>query len=270
MATDMLETIGTVREFTLNEDFELWFEQFKEYVSANNTPEGRSVSVFLTLMGLDGYKLLRNLCVPAKPKNKSLTKLVTLIKYHLKPKPNVISERFKFKQRKQNLGESISTFLATLKQLSLNCEFGDNLAHNLRDQLVWGLRSERIQRRLLSETSLSYERAVELSLSLEATEKEVGSLSQSTHKEAESSISFIARKKTKSTKKGDPVVCFCCCKPNHKISECRYKEYTCNLCNKKRHLAIRCYSSKKNEFGKKQVKNNDKKKGSNKSLLKVT
>lgn len=130
--------IEFLREFKVNEDFEIWFEQFEEYVFANSIPAERSL--FITLLGTEGYKLLRNLCVPIKPRDKSLLELVDLFKKHLNPKPNLIAERFKFKERKQKQGESISTFLAVLKQMSLYCEFGDSLNHNLRDQLVWGLR----------------------------------------------------------------------------------------------------------------------------------
>lgn len=37
----IMGTIGSVREYSLNEDFELWFEQFEEYVAANNIPAAR-------------------------------------------------------------------------------------------------------------------------------------------------------------------------------------------------------------------------------------
>lgn len=33
----MWGTIRSVREFALNKDFEIWFEQFEEYINANIT-----------------------------------------------------------------------------------------------------------------------------------------------------------------------------------------------------------------------------------------
>lgn len=101
-------TIGFMREFSINEDFEIWYEQFQEYVAANLMQEERSISLFLTLMGGEGYKLVRNLCVPQKPKEKTLEECVTLIKGHLNPKPNMIAERFKFKKRSRVQSESVS------------------------------------------------------------------------------------------------------------------------------------------------------------------
>ena len=50
----------------------------------------------------------------------------------------------------QKSGESISTYLASLKQLAETCDFEGFLDEALRDQLVCGLRSEAIQKRLLT------------------------------------------------------------------------------------------------------------------------
>lgn len=161
MAMYAMSTIGRMREFSPNEDFEIWYEQFEEYIAANGIPEERTVSLFLTLVGMEGYKLLRNLWAPEKPKSKILEELFILIRRHLSPTPNAITERFKFKKRKQQQDESISTFLASIKQLFLYCEFGDT---SLRDQLVSSLNNKRIQRKLLAETQLMLEKAVQLSL----------------------------------------------------------------------------------------------------------
>lgn len=174
MVENTMGTIGHMKEFALSEDFGVWFEQFEEYVTVNKIPVERSVSLFLTLMGTDGYKLLRNLCVPLKPRDKSLDELMILIKKHHNPKPNMIAERFKFKKRRQRQDESISMFLASLKQMSVYCDFGETLNNNLRDQLVWSLRNGRIQRKLLSETQLTLDRTVELSLAWEVAEKDAG------------------------------------------------------------------------------------------------
>lgn len=131
-----VNAIGHIREYAITEEFETWYEQYEEYVAVNNIPGDKSVSLFLTLIGQEGYKLLRNLCVPHKPKDKPLEELVTLVKNHVNPKPNIISERFKFKNRKQLPEENIGAFLASLKQISLTCEFADTLNTNIRDQLV--------------------------------------------------------------------------------------------------------------------------------------
>lgn len=64
------------------------------------------------------------------------------MKEHYKPKPSVIVQRFKFNTRTQQNGESISTFLAELRNISEDCEFGASLEEMLRDRLVCGTNNE--------------------------------------------------------------------------------------------------------------------------------
>lgn len=84
-------TIGYLKEFSLHRDFEIWFQQFEEYVMVNSIPRARLVSLFLTFLAVEGYKVLRNLCVPNRPKERDKTSkdIVNLIKIRLNPKPPV-------------------------------------------------------------------------------------------------------------------------------------------------------------------------------------
>ncbi len=68
-------------------------------------------------------------------------------------------------------------FVAVLKILAEHCEFGDVLNDTLRDRLVCGLRCEGIQKRLLTESNLTLQRAIELSMSMELAAKEAQQLS---------------------------------------------------------------------------------------------
>ena len=87
------------------------------------------------------------------------------MKDHLKPKPLTIAKRFKFNCRKQQEGESIAQFLAELRKLAETCNFGVILNEQLRDRLVEGLRSEPIQKQLLSEGDIDLTKAYELAIS---------------------------------------------------------------------------------------------------------
>ena len=75
-------------------------------------------SVLLTVCGAQTYSLVRNLCSPLTPKDKTYEEILQLIKGHLSPEPIVIAERFKFHQRKQKDSESVHEFLASLKKMS--------------------------------------------------------------------------------------------------------------------------------------------------------
>ena len=123
-------------------------------------------------MGSKTYGLLRSLCSRAKPFQKIFTEIVKILQEHLSPKLLVIAERFQFHKRSQLEGESISSFLASLKKLSEYCEFGTNLNDSLRDRFVCGLSNELIQKRLLSEADLSLSKASEIALAMETAGKD--------------------------------------------------------------------------------------------------
>jgi len=53
--------------------------------------------------------------------------LFEILQKHFEPPLNVISKRFRFHQRDQGSGESVTEFLAELRRLSTNCQFGEYL-----------------------------------------------------------------------------------------------------------------------------------------------
>ena len=91
---------------------------------------------------------------------------------HLRPKPLLIAERFRFYQCNQAAGESAHVFLADLRCLAITCEFEDFLDQALRDRFVCGLRAEGMQKRLLTKPDLNIARALELAQSIEAAASE--------------------------------------------------------------------------------------------------
>ena len=123
-------------------------------------------------MGGKAYGLLKSLTAPEKPLSLSYNQIVKTLADHLAPKPPVIAERFRFHQRSQGPDETISAYVAGLRQLTQHCEFGIYLDEALRDRLVCGIPSSHIQRRLLSEDKLTFKRALEVALAMETAAKD--------------------------------------------------------------------------------------------------
>lgn len=125
-------------------------------------------------MGAKVYGLLRSYFAPAEPKTKSLAQFATALKGHFQPKCNVVAEcfRFRFHRQKQHARESVSKYVAKLRKLAASCAFwGNYLEEALRDQLVCGLKSEAVQRKLLSEGDMKLNKAVEIAQNMEAVQK---------------------------------------------------------------------------------------------------
>ena len=98
------------------ESFASYKERFELFIQANSVAADKKVSVFLSVIGLEAYTLLRNLCSPQKPQEKSYDALVKLIKDHFEPEPLVIAQRFHFNRRNQREGETLSEYVAELRQ----------------------------------------------------------------------------------------------------------------------------------------------------------
>lgn len=137
----------------------------------------------------------------------------------MNPKPNVVTERFKFKERRQG-NETIIQFVAVLKKMSEFWEFGTHLEDALRDQLIWGIKDQNIQKRLLSEESFNFKRCVELSVAMEAATNDVNQLQNQNQVEVlyqepknEPLMGSRSQRKAVSNsvqQKRSDVVCYCC------------------------------------------------------------
>ncbi|XP_061878364.1 uncharacterized protein K02A2.6-like [Entelurus aequoreus] len=214
------------------EQWSTYVERFEHFVAANGLNEGRKLPVFFSVMGPATYGLLRSLIAPEKPGTKTYDEVVTLLQAHFSPKPIVIAERYRFHKRDQGEGETITQYVTDLKKLSEHCEFGAYLQDALRDRLVCGLNSESIKKRLLTEKDLTYQRAVELAVSIETVARESQQLSSSQKVNAVSLSLPPGRKCTR------------CGRVNHKMEECFYKDQSCHNCGKRGHIARMCREDK--------------------------
>ena len=81
----------------------------------NTSDETKKRSVFLTLIGANAYKLLRNLIAPAKTDTNTYKELVQALANHYSPTPAESVQRFKFHSRVHRPEESVATFVAELR-----------------------------------------------------------------------------------------------------------------------------------------------------------
>ena len=129
--------------------------------------------------------------------------------------------------------------------MATHCQLAGYLDEALRDRFVCGIRSEAIQRSLLTEKDLTLARAIEVAQGMEAAENNVKILKghsddlpmQRIHAQ-QGVASNGPSKKQGVTVFGKP--CQRCGKKNHLPADCRYKDTVCNCCHKKGHLAKVC------------------------------
>ena len=256
---------GAVATFDpTQDDWCEYVERLEHYFTANDivSVEKRR-SILLYAVGASTYRLIRTLVSPAKVSEVSFADIVDLAKTHFCPKPSPIVKRFEFNTRCQREGESISVYVAELRKLAEHCEYGTTLSDMLRDRIVCGISDRTVQRRLLQQHDLTFDKALEIALASEAADKDSKRLNLSSASDKDNQISKVKdvpppspppRKGDHNPKCGKPSRSGkrqpaagtkskqdCSrCGGEHGQANCPYKKYECNYCKKKGHLARKC------------------------------
>ena len=221
------------------ETWDSYTERLGQYFAANEVAADKQAAVLLSNMGPEAYQLLRTLLAPVLPSTKSYADIVKTMKDHLDPSPCEIGERWRFTRRNQHEGESIVSFVAALRKLSLYCKYGDGLSNALRDQFVFGLRNGSTQRRLLKDPNVTFDTAVEAAKLDETAAKDTVEL-QGGNLGATASANVHKLAPRSSNKKSGKDRCFRCNQTSHKSNDCWYKDAKCHGCGKVGHIKPAC------------------------------
>ena len=253
----MAAVYGTLSKFNpQTQSWEDYTEVMGHYFTANEIKEDKKKqAIFLASVGDKIYALIKSLCQPGSPGDKKFDELVALVQEHFTPKPSEIVQRYKFYTRTRQAGETVHQFVAALRNLSKHCNFGSTLNIMMRDRLVVGMDDEKIQRKLLQEPGLTFEKALEIAVAMETTNKNLKELKNPVGP-GEEKVNKVFASKTKGQGSGKPDQrkytskkgpegkrCFRC-GANHDPNACKYKEETCFNCQKKGHIKTVCRSKK--------------------------
>jgi len=164
------------KEFVPEEEpISAYLERIELFFLAHGVAAEKQVPTLLSTIGSKPYGFLRSLAAPKAPKELKYDEVVKMLKSHYEPPPLVIAERYRFHQRSQEVGETISDYLAELRRLASKCKFEDTenfLEESLRDRFVIGLHVESTRKRLLTEQKLTLSKAIEIAQSLETATKD--------------------------------------------------------------------------------------------------
>ncbi|CAH0730435.1 unnamed protein product, partial [Brenthis ino] len=83
--------IGNV-DYDESEKFSDYIERFEMFLECNKIEAARCKAVFLSVIGPKLFSLLKNLCTPVAPRERTYEELKKILMNHLEPKPNVITE----------------------------------------------------------------------------------------------------------------------------------------------------------------------------------
>ena len=257
---------GTLPEFS-GKDWSSYVDRLGFYFEANDiiadtNAINKQRAILLSVIGTDTYTLLRSLTAPRTPAELTYKELCDLLSSHYEPKPNAILQRYNFYSAYRKQGQSIKDFVAELKGLARNCDFGKTrtgviltekviLEENLRDRLVCGVADTAIQRRLLGETDLSFDKSYQLALAMESAATNAAQLHSKDTTVYYSNADKVSAHKQSSRKPNKSALthsqakaCYRCGKTTHLPSECRFKDTECRFCKKVGHIESNCFAKK--------------------------
>ncbi|KAK2578340.1 hypothetical protein KPH14_012794 [Odynerus spinipes] len=175
-----------------NTSWKRWLMRFEGAVAVFGIVEAKKVAYLLHFIGSKSFDILCDRLAPEDPYKKTYEELTAKLEEFYAPAPLEVAENFRFHQRKQMEGENVQQFVAALHKLSINCKFGEYLKTALRNQLVFGLSSKRIQSRLLEIKDLTFDKAVETAISMELSEKDTNQIHSGTV-----SVDYVSQNETR-------------------------------------------------------------------------
>lgn len=145
--------LGNLQTFDhKNSDFTVFNERLNQFFVANSiTEETKRKAILLNSLSEECYILVRNLCVPDLPENKTFSALVKILKEHFCPVKSYFAERLAFFSARRKSNEAVCDWAARLKSLASTCDFKTELNIVLRDIFVIGMNDNIIMDRLFEE-----------------------------------------------------------------------------------------------------------------------
>lgn len=248
-----------------NDDWEIFTEKMECYLITKNITEDKvKVATLVTRLDNDAHALLKQLVAPAKITVKKYEELIKIMTDQLAPTPSEAMERCTFHTAKQDKKETVAEYVARLKKLALHCNF-QILDTALRDQIVCGINDKETRVKLFEEKNLTFEKALDIATTREAAVLNAVSssnvLEKNDSKQPVYAIQVSSQRRqgqrgytktNQATVRSGPrqqqqqrqrpadgfsrprdergSTCYCCGKPNHRSTECRFRNYNCNYC----------------------------------------
>ena len=115
--------------------------------SATSETKQRRRALMLHLAGPDVQQIFETL--PSTGSADDFQKAVDALNTYFVPKTNVAYARHMFRRCVQNPDESVQQFATRLRQLASDCDYGTEKDNQIRDEIIYKVRSDSIRRKLL-------------------------------------------------------------------------------------------------------------------------
>ena len=132
------------------------------------------VSTLLSVIGEEAVKAFDTFAWSEGQSENNITDVLAKFDEYCEPRTQVIYERYRFNNRKQEQGEGISAYVTELQVIAKNCALEEITPDEiLRDRLVLGVRDEKVRERLLRINDLTLSKAIDICKAAEQTSQQL-------------------------------------------------------------------------------------------------
>jgi hypothetical protein len=157
-------------------EWRYWLQKFDLFLTASGgteKPEATQLAMFLASVGDEGLKLFNSFDFDDEAGRKKLKAVQEKFKEYCTPRKNIVFERFNFWKLVQAPGETIDSFVTSLRLKAKMCEFGEQEESLTRDHVVINCPDIRLQERLLREPDLTLQKMLQICRAAESTKEQM-------------------------------------------------------------------------------------------------
>ena len=124
--------------FRQPEEWSKWmrrFKRFRQTLDLDKKTDEKQVNALIYAMGDEADNILKSFHLSDGDLKKYKTVKEKFDEYFIRRR-NVIYDRAKFNQRKQELQESVDSFITSLHCLAEHCSYGELYSEMIRDRIV--------------------------------------------------------------------------------------------------------------------------------------
>ncbi|GBL73729.1 Uncharacterized protein K02A2.6 [Araneus ventricosus] len=171
-------SIGNVKE-----KWRKWRQELENYLLATEKDECADkikIAILLNLLGSEGLEIFNTFKFEPPESQKNYSEVLKKFEEYCSPRQNVVYERYKFFSCVQQEGQAIECYVTQLRTLASTCEFEEQENGLIRDRIVLGIRDNGLKERLLRESGLGLEKAIEIVRAAETSREQLRSMKEET------------------------------------------------------------------------------------------
>lgn len=213
------------------------------------------IAILLHALGEDALEVYNTLDVQANEAELIVDDILTAFGIYCQPKKNTVFERHQFWAHPMADTVTIEKYVTELRPKSKDCEFGVSENDMIRDKIVFNLNDQRLKERLLRESNLTLEKAVDLCRAEETAKAQIQAMTTTGQERAIHAVNKTKGKDIQQWKQGQRQQTQSCnnkrkdhtcrkCRKSHPPRQCPAFGVSCRKCGKLNHYAKMCESAK--------------------------